>query len=115
MQILLNKNHYLAMREPICFAADYLGIEPPQLVNALATFQTSSGGWMATVDEALMNTLPIEKGFVSILQTKVSRRPLVGMKRSDQELWCYQTEGMAIWAIVLHILFNVQMLSLIHI
>ena len=109
VQILLNKNHFLAMREPICVAAEYLRIEPPQLVNALTTFQTSSGGWMATVDEALMNTLPIEKGFVSILRTKVSRRPLVGMKRSDQDLWCYETEGMAIWAIVLHILFNVRM------
>jgi hypothetical protein len=109
VQILLNKNHFMAMKEPIVFVARYLGIEPPQLVRAMSTFQTSSGGWLATVDEDLMNTLPIRKGFTSILNTIVRRRPLIGMKRSDPDRWCYQTEGMAVWAILLHILFNVRM------
>jgi hypothetical protein len=109
VQTLLNKNHILAMKEPILFVADYLGIEPPQLVRAMSTFRATSGGWLATVNETLMNTLPIEKGFLPVLKTKVNRRPLIGMKRSDSQLWCYKTEGMAVWAIFLHILFNMQM------
>ncbi len=87
------------MKEPILFVADHLGIEPPQLVRAMATFRTTSGGWLATVDETLMNTLPIEKRFTSIISTKVNRQPLIGMKRSDSKHWCYKTEGMAVWAI----------------
>jgi hypothetical protein len=109
VQTLLKKNHFLAMKEPILFVANYLGIQPPQLVRAMSTFRTASGGWLATVNETLMNTLPIEKGFLPILKTKVNRRPLIGMKRSDSQLWCYKTEGMAVWAILLHILFNVRM------
>jgi hypothetical protein len=88
VQTLLNKNDFLVMKEPIIFVANYLGIEPPQLVRAMSTFQTTSGGWLATVNETLMNTLPIEKGFLPILQTKVNRRPLIGMKRSDSQLRC---------------------------
>jgi hypothetical protein len=109
VQTLLNKNHFLAMKEPILFVADYLGIEPPQLVKAMSTFELTSGGWLATVNETLMNTLSIEKGFLPILKTKVNRRPLIGMKQSDSQLRCYKTEGMAVWAILLHILFNMRM------
>jgi hypothetical protein len=98
------------MKEPILFVADYLaGIEPPQLVKAMSTFELTSGGWLATVNETLMNTLSIEKGFLPILKTKVNRRPLIGMKQSDSQLRCYKTEGMAVWAILLHILFNMRM------
>jgi hypothetical protein len=86
VQTLLNKNHFLAMKEPILFVADYLGIEPPQLVTAMSTFRTTLGGWLATVSETLMNTLPIEKGFLPILKVKVNRRPLIGMQRSDSQL-----------------------------
>jgi hypothetical protein len=45
----------------------------------MSTFPTTSGGWLATVNETLMNTLPIEKGILPILKTKVDRRPLIGM------------------------------------
>jgi hypothetical protein len=69
------------MKTPIIYVSNYLGIGPLQLVQAMATFKTPLGGWLAMINEALMHTLPIKKSVNSIIKTKVSRpRPLVGMK-----------------------------------
>jgi hypothetical protein len=44
VQVLLNNNLYLALREPIVFVSDYLGLDSEQLFQAMTANETTDGG-----------------------------------------------------------------------
>jgi hypothetical protein len=56
-QVLLNNRLFLALMEPAGFVAGYLRDHSNQAVQALKTYETLDGGWMATASQSLMNRL----------------------------------------------------------
>jgi hypothetical protein len=110
VQLLLNKNLYFALKEPTVFVADYLGVDPDQLLQAILVTKTDDGGWIATVRQHLMNGLDLQIPYAGILETEtMDRRPLFGIKSQTRRCWSYHNEEFAFGALLLHFLFNTKM------
>jgi hypothetical protein len=110
IQLLLNKNLYVALKEPLVFVADYLSVDPSQLLQAISANHTRDGGWIATASQPLMNALDLRVPYVGILETMpLHRRPLFGIHNKTRSGWSYQTKEKAISSLLLHLLFNTQM------
>jgi hypothetical protein len=110
-QVLLNKNLYLALKEPLVFVADYLEVDPEQLSKAIAICKTNGGGWIATVSDILMNGLQLQVlPYVGITEMKTTeQRPMLGIKSQTRTCWSYQTKGYAGNALLLHLVFNTKL------
>ncbi len=111
VQMLPNKNFNFALKEPLVFVADYLGVDSDQLSEAIHTYELEDdGGWMATVSEELMNGLLLKLPYVGICETMSrKRRPLFGIKHKSGSKWSYQNKYSAFASLLLHLLFNTQM------
>jgi hypothetical protein len=110
IQVLLNKNLYFALKEPYVFVADYLSVDPEQLRKAISVNQTTNGGYIATVSQALTDSLDFQVPYVGILETtEVRRRPLFGIMKTSASVWSYQSSEYAIGSLLIHLLFNTRM------
>jgi hypothetical protein len=89
IQLLLMKNLYFVLKEPFVFVADYLGVDPEQLIQAISANETTDGGWIATVSQPLMNVLDLQVPYyVGILETRMlHRRPLFGIRNKSGSCW----------------------------
>jgi hypothetical protein len=69
IQLLLNKNLYFALKEPYIFVADCLSVDLEQLCEAISVNQTTNNGYIATVSQALMDSLDFLVSYAGILET----------------------------------------------
>jgi hypothetical protein len=110
IQLLLNKNLYFALKEPYVFVADYLSVDPEQLRQAISVNETTGGGYIATVSQALINSLDFLVPYGGILETmELRRRPLFGIKNTTASGWSYRSREYAIGSLLIHLLFNTRM------
>ena len=115
VQVLLNKNLYFALREPIVFVSDYLGVDSQQLLEAMRLDETADGGWIATVSQPLMDSLNLQSPYVGILETEECHRlPLFGIKSQTRTSWSYKTKIGACGSLLMHLLFNTRMTFKLH-
>jgi hypothetical protein len=105
----------LALREPIVFVSDYLGVDSEQLFQAMTANETTYGGWIATVSQPLMEPLNLQVPYVGILETEEYHRlPLFGIKSQTGTSWSYQTKSDACYSLLLHLLYNTRMKFKLH-
>ena len=110
VQVLLNKNLYLALRISHVFVYNYLGVDSGQLLEAITLNETTDGGWIATVSQPQMESLNLQVPYVGILESEAfHRRPLFGIKSQTKTTWSYQTQIYAHLSLLLHLLFNTRM------
>ncbi len=106
----MNKNLYFALKEPYVFVADYLSVDLEQLREAISVNQTTNGGYIATVSQALTDSLDFLVAYAGILETtEVRRRPLFGIKKTTASVWSYRSSEYAIGSLLIHLLFNTRM------
>jgi hypothetical protein len=98
------------LKEPYVFVAGYLSVDPDQLREAISLNETTDGGYIATLNQALMNCLDLQVPYVGILETMALRqRPLFGSKNMTGSDWSYRSKEYAVSSLLLHILFNTRM------
>jgi hypothetical protein len=87
LQVLLNKNFCIALKERLVFVSDYLGVDPEQLLDTITVIKIPDGGWMATVSQPLMESLKLQDQYVGILESGEQHwLPLCLESRIRQEL-----------------------------
>jgi hypothetical protein len=113
VQMLLNKNLFLAVRDIVAFAASTLGVLRDQLTNHLVTRKTTDGGWETIVNEGLTNYLNVtsfQQPSKIDLQKERRRLSHFGLQRRipDSRNHSWDSEESAFLAAIIHLLFNLR-------
>jgi hypothetical protein len=107
VQDLINCNLFFAIKEIVVFVSQFVGIGTTHLKEAVAVRKVGSG-YMASLDEKVLEGIPLDNPYKSISDTKVSRRPIFDIHSYNTHKWSYKTYGGSVVSLLLHIMYNMR-------